>query len=258
MGQLTEQRVRDRLRGIRWPGFDTNIVTAGFIRGISIDEARVTVQFQPRTVDPGKVSAMEEQIRAALAELPGVQDVHVVRTLPVLDPVLRGSGSTTPLQAELLESGTVPDPDPVLAATSRWDGRRPGRAGKPLGTSYTGEPRVYQWEIDPTNPRAVSGEAQLCLDAWEYRMWWQLHPERLVYASIQAIEDDTVDHGSCARPHPVGRAVAVNLVYDERRRAIVAIYGTAQDFRPFVEAFRRGFGLTDAAQQGPAAEGGKT
>ncbi len=77
-------------------------------------------------------------------------------------------------------------------------------------------------------------------------MWWQVHPEDLVYVSIQAIVDDTVSHGRAARPHPVGRSVAVNLVNDPRRAAIVAIYGTANDFRPFVEAFRQGFGLPDS------------
>ncbi len=40
---------------------------------------------------------------------------------------------------------------------------------------------------------------------------------------------------------PVGRTEAVNLVYDITRGAIVAIYGTVQDFRPFVEAFGRAY-----------------
>ncbi len=44
----------------------------------------------------------------------------------------------------------------------------------------------------------------------------------------------------------MGRAIAVNLVYDPRRTAIIAIYGTARDFRPFVEAFRQGYGLPDS------------
>jgi hypothetical protein len=105
---------------------------------------------------------------------------------------------------------------------------------------------VYQWDIDPTDPGGKRGEAHVTLDDWEYRMWWQVHPADLVYASIQAILDDTVSHGSSARPHPVGRAIAVNLVYDPRRAAVVAIYGTANDFRPFVEAFRQGFGLPDS------------
>jgi hypothetical protein len=64
-----------------------------------------------------------------------------------------------------------------------------------------------------------------------------------VYGSIQAMQDDTVEHGGAARPHPVGRSEAVNLVYDIDRKAVVAIYGTVQDFRPFVDAFYRGYVL---------------
>src|SRR5690606_28550145 len=178
------------------------------------------------------------------------------RALPVLDPVLRegGEGVQTPLQAELREAGIIPDPD-ALVARPRWDGRRPGRGGPPQDTTYTGDLPVYQWEIDPASPAGTAGEAHMVLGEWEYRMWWQVHAAGLVYASIQAIEDDTADHGDLARRHPVGRAVAVNLVYDERRDAIVAIYGTARDFRPFVEAFRRGYGWSPGRMRSHETEG---
>ncbi len=41
----------------------------------------------------------------------------------------------------------------------------------------------------------------------------------------------------------MGRSEAVNLVYDMDREAVVAVYGTVRDFRPFVDAFRRGYVL---------------
>jgi hypothetical protein len=53
---------------------------------------------------------------------------------------------------------------------------------------------------------------------------------------MQAMREDWVDNAD-AVPHPVGRSEAVNLVYDEARAAVVAIYGTVRDFRPFVKAF---------------------
>lgn len=101
---------------------------------------------------------------------------------------------------------------------------------------YDGWPPVFQWEINPADPSLTSGEADVTLGDWEYALWWQRHPTGLLYASIQALAPDVA--GGEARPHPLGRSVVVNLVYDEQRTAVVAIYGTARDFRPFVEAFR--------------------
>ena len=98
---------------------------------------------------------------------------------------------------------------------------------------------MYQWEIDPADASLVSGEAHVRLGEWEYEIWWQTHPADIVYASIQALHDDTVTDGP-ERQHPMGRNVVVNLAFDSRREAVIAVYGTARDFRPFIEAFRIG------------------
>jgi hypothetical protein len=212
----------------------------------------VLIGFQARTRRTDKIATMEEGIRQVVASLPGVERVEVRRIEPTIDPVLSHGGREMPLQAEVAAGAGTPDPERMLRVVDsgdehgpRWDGKRPGR-GRPVSTAYEGALPVHQWDIDPTDPTAKRGEAHVTLNDWEYRMWWQVHPADLVYVSIQAILDDTVSHGSSARPHPVGRAIAVNLVYDPRRAAIVAVYGTANDFRPFVEAFRQGFGLPDA------------
>ncbi len=252
MQRPTVEQVRERLRAVCWPGFDQDIVAAGFIKEIDVREGSVLIGFEVRTRRSDKVDSMEEGIRQVLSSLPGVEGVEIRRIEPVLDPVLSEGGRKSPLQAEVAAEGGVPDPDPMLGVVDsgaefgpRWDGKRPGRGGS-VSTAYHGAVPVPQWDIDPTDPEAKSGEAHITLDDWEYRMWWQVHPAELVYVSIQAIADDTVSHGRTARAHPVGRAVAVNLVYDPRRSAIVAIYGTSSDFRPFVEAFRQGFGLPDS------------
>ncbi len=119
----------------------------------------------------------------------------------------------------------------------------PESLGGPVSEKYTGLLPVYQWDINPRNSSLKAGEANVDLDDWEFRLWWQIHPASLVYASIQAFEEDWIEHSGQARPHPVGRSEVVNLVYDLERKAVVAIYGTARDFRPFVEAFRVGFGI---------------
>ncbi len=249
----TPEQVREKLRAVVWPGFDQDIVAAGFVKEVDVRDGFVRIGFEVRTRRTDKVATMEEGIRQVVSSLPGVERVEIRRIEPVLDQVLSRGGRETPLQAEVAADGRTPDPDPMLGVVDsgaelgpRWDGKRPGR-GRPVSTRYEGALSVHQWDIDPTDPGGKRGEAHVTLDDWEYRMWWQVHPAELVYVSIQAVLDDTVSHGSTARAHPVGRAVAVNLVYDLRRAAIVAVYGTASDFRPFVEAFRQGFGLPDSA-----------
>ncbi len=120
--------------------------------------------------------------------------------------------------------------------------------GCPPEHEYAAWPPVFQWEIDPTDPSLESGTAQVTLDFWEHSIWWQRHPAGLCYASIQALRDDPT--ALPERLHPVGRNVAVNIVYDEARQGVVAVYGTARDFRPFIEAFRIGFGLQPASEPG--------
>lgn len=157
--------------------------------------------------------------------------------------------SLTPLQAELIEDGIDPDPDLLHEALPRADvapGAGYGADGpEPLaGPTFGADealPKVFQWEIDPQDSSAESGTANVDLDGWEFHIWWQVHPFDLIYVSIQAMREDQVSHSGVARPHPVGRSEAVNLVYDLERKGVVAIYGTVKDFRPFVVAFHKGF-----------------
>lgn len=130
-----------------------------------------------------------------------------------------------------------PDPDQVPASAGASSGEDPLSGGQ----VYDGKLPVLQWEINPQDASANSGTKNLMIEDWEVRLWWQVHPGRVVYASMQAMKEDMTDHEGDARPHPVGRSEAVNLVYDIDRKAVIAIYGTVQDFRPFVDAFYRGF-----------------
>ena len=196
-----------------------------------------------------------EGIRQERSPVEGVRDVR---------PPAPPGRLMTPLQAELLEEGFVPQTDEIGAALQRA-GVAPdagyGEAGPdPLPSPesltpqecYTGWPPVLQWEIDPGDASLDSGEASVRLGDWEYEVWFQMHPAGLVYVSIQAMRDDPA--AGPERQHPLGRNVVVNLVYDRRRAGVVAIYGTARDFRPFVEAFRIGCGLDDEPRQAGKGE----
>jgi len=165
----------------------------------------------------------------------------------------------------MLEDGVAPPPDELGIMLGRV-GVAPevgyGEAGPEALPSpessvaedrYTGWPPVFQWEIDPSDPSLSTREASVRLNDWEYEVWLQEHPAGLAYVSVQALESDPVE--GLARQHPLGRNVVVNLVYDRRRNGIVAIYGTARDFRPFVEVFRIAGGLEPT---GPDSRGGES
>jgi metal-sulfur cluster biosynthetic enzyme len=243
--------VRRFLRGVGFPGFQRDIVAAGFIKDIQIEGSQVIVHFAPNTTNQAKVEQMEADIRDAL-----IGDGHFERVeIEIYQPFDEGNilrnAAMTPLQAEMVEDGITPQADmlasdlqrPDLVPQAGYDEDGPEPLGGPRSDVYEGELPVFQWDIDPHDPNARSGTANLTIGDWDFRVWWQVHKARLVYASIQALKGDWVEHEGAARSHPVGRTEAVNLVYDLDRKAVVAIYGTVQDFRPFVDAFYRGYVL---------------
>ncbi len=245
------ERVPGLLRAIPFPGFQLDIAAAGLVKEFEVEGNRVTVHFAPDTRNQAKVEQMEADIRDALGGAERFERVEIERHQPFADAGTLSGGAMTPLQAELLEDGVVPEADvmgramqrPDMAPQAGYDEDGPAPLGGPRSDDYEGELPVLQWEIDPHDDNAKSGTANLEIGDWEFRVWWQVHPARLVYASIQAMRDDWVEHDGAARSHPVGRSEAVNLVYDIDREAVVAVYGTVRDFRPFVDAFRRGYVL---------------
>ncbi len=249
------ERVRGLLRSVGYPGFTRDIVAAGFVKGIEAEGKRVTVHFAPNTRDQAKVEQMEAGIRDALSGAGGFESVEIERHQVLsadTDIVMSsGGGGMTPLQAEMINDGVASETDimersmqlPNMAPQAGYDEDGPEPLGGPRGDTYGGEIPVFQWQIDPHDGAAESGTANLNINDWEFRVWWQVHPERLIYASIQAMQEDWVGHDGKARSHPVGRSEAVNLVYDMDRKGVVAIYGTVRDFRPFVDAFYRGYVL---------------
>ena len=267
MSKMDSGHVRELLRRVSYPGFSRDIVSAGFVGEISVAGPRVEVEFKPNTRDDAKISEMEHAIRDLLLEATFL-DVRIRRVNPfVTDAPLRsatdhahhgaanGNGCgcesngksrlMTPLQAEYLEDGELPEDDLLAIALGRPDvakaaGYGPGGpqplSGPREDISYDCGITVLQWDINPHNPQAKSCQHEIKLGEWDYRVWWQVHPSGLLYVSMQAMREDWVEHEG-AVPHPIGRSEAVNLVYDEKRSAAVAIYGTVRDFRPFVKAF---------------------
>ena len=141
-------------------------------------------------------------IRQESSKVEGARKVPGERRLPVCGDQSAPPGRLrTPLQAELLADGIVPQVDEISAALQRV-GVAPeagyGEGGPdPLPSPesiapedrYTGWPPVFQWEMDPADPSLETGEVSVRLGDWEYEVWSQVHPTGLVYVSIQAMDD---------------------------------------------------------------------
>lgn len=236
--------IRENLRQVKYPPYSRDIVSFGAVKQITVDDHAVRVELEVNSAKLETSIQIQTDAERALRALPQLRprEVRVEMT--------SGDG-----QADRLPNGFF-DSDPFLEATLRPDiaqgagyeddGPSPlaGPRGDPSATKWQGEIPVFQWEIDPGASKPQDyGEAEAERGGWIFRMWWQIHPSALVYAAISAM-DEAEEERPSVRPHPVGRNVVVNLVYDLQRKGVVAIYGTALDFRPFVEAFLEGFGVS--------------
>lgn len=259
MGHTVEE-AWDRMRGMKDPTSQQDIVSLGLAREVNLTDGVMTVQLTPPSGDAYRHEALATAIRRELSGLEGAERVVVRWANSVSNNGADSSSQMAPLHLPVLDNGAGPELDAMNASL--------GRAGIALGAGYgeggpeqlpspeseipddryEGWPPVFQWEIDPADPSLVSGESHVRIADWEYDIWWQAHPAALIYASIQALSDDTVTSGP-ERQHPMGRNVVVNLVYDRRREAVIAVYGTARDFRPFIEAFRMGCDLEQHAKE---------
>jgi hypothetical protein len=276
------QYVRELLRQVEYPGFSRDIVAAGFVGNVIAVDSLVEIEFKPDTTDEKKIETMERHIRKLLQQAK-YSDIVIRRAAPyVHDIPLRSAEDLanelkntatgpglpnrlmTPLQAEFLEDGELPEADLLAVALGRPNiatgaGYGPGGpqplAGPREQISFDAGIPVLQWDIDPHDPNAQTRHNEIKLGDWDYRVWWQAHPQdELLYVSMQALKEDWVDHDNNAVPHPIGRSEAVNLVFDIHRHAVVAIYGTVRDFRPFVKAFSLAFEKEESNPAEPANE----
>jgi metal-sulfur cluster biosynthetic enzyme len=258
------ERVRDALRVVKYPRYSRDIVSFGLVRNVAVDDRVVRVELAVTSAKPETAFQIQHEAEQILKALPALKDFEVqVEIMNAPEPHAHSSNGEgaplSPLQDELPHEGAAFDPDPLIAAVGRpdlapgagygQDGPDPlgGPTGDRTSMRWHGAVPVFQWEIDPSDASREYGESEVERDGWVFRMWWQMHPTGLVYASVSAIAEEQEERPG-AREHPIGRNVAVNLVYDLRREGVVAIYGTALDFRPFVEVFLEGFGIAKTEQ----------
>lgn len=91
---LTEQRVREILSKVPYPGFSRDIVSFGVVRGITLGE-EIVVQLVIATNDTGVARELHGRVTAALSDLPGKPSVKVL--VDVQAPVQTGSSAPVPI-----------------------------------------------------------------------------------------------------------------------------------------------------------------
>jgi metal-sulfur cluster biosynthetic enzyme len=248
------------LREVELPEFDRDPVSEGLIRDIEENDGAVTVVLDSERCGEDTMIDLANEVRDETGDIRWLRKIKVTQSARKQKSKNEQDTSRpmTPLQAQVMdEEGEVPEQDPLGKHMSRpdvapgagYDDQGPEPLEGPGGVSnedalnpnYEGELDVFQWEVDPTDESRPTGEAEITDEDWEYRVWWQQHPSKLVYGSIRALSKDRQDRDGEARPHAVGRAVVVNIVYDIDREGVVAIYGSTRDFRPFVDVFERAY-----------------
>ncbi len=246
----SEQSVWDCLKEMKDPASQQDVVSLGVVEDVALAEERVTVRLSLPKGDTYAHEALATAIRHKLATLDGIDRVRVI--VPRGDGRDLSAGQPNSEAIHLPVLGEVGEDDlprpPVWAPEAGYGEGGPEELASPdspvTHDRYEGWPPVFQWEMDPGDPALESGDGQVRLGSWDYDVWWQTHPAGIVYVSIQAMQDDS-EPADGERRHPMGRNVVVNLVWDQRRLAVIAIYGTTRDFRPFIEAFRSAYGLQE-------------
>lgn len=78
MDSLTPETVARRLKQVKYPGFNRDIVSFGIVRNIDVDEnSGVKVSLVLPKPDPEIQRTIEEEVRAAVLETPGAEGVSI-------------------------------------------------------------------------------------------------------------------------------------------------------------------------------------
>ena len=181
------ERVRGSLRTVLLPGSRRNIVAAGFVKDIEVEDTRVTVHFAPNTRNRAKVEKMEADIRDTLGEDGSFEQIEVRRHQPFADTGALSAGGMAPSPADRDDDGPAPKSGtaasglrrPDMAPQAGYDEGGPEPLGGPRSDTYEGELAVLHWEIDPHDANAKSGIPNLQIGDWEFRAWQQVRPARL-------------------------------------------------------------------------------
>ena len=117
---LTDQEVLAALKKILYPGFTRDIVSAGAIRNVVVDQAHVRLEVVPGPGDPAVARQIQEQARVAVETLPGVAAVEIMLAgTPTSSSALKMAGTKPSVaQAGALDSSLIPEVKTTIAVAS--------------------------------------------------------------------------------------------------------------------------------------------
>jgi ATP-binding protein involved in chromosome partitioning len=117
---LTDQEVLAALKEIPYPGFTRDIVSAGAIRNVVVDQAHVRFEVVPGPGDPAVARQIQEQARVAVETLPGVAAVEIMLAgMPTSSSALKMAGTKPSVaQAGALDSSLIPEVKYTIAVAS--------------------------------------------------------------------------------------------------------------------------------------------
>jgi len=75
---ITEDRIQEALRAVKYPGYSRDIVSFGLVREIAIEHRRVRVVMQLTTNNPSVADQIKTESERVLQALPGVASTEIV------------------------------------------------------------------------------------------------------------------------------------------------------------------------------------
>ena len=142
---LTDQEVLAALKKIPYPGFTRDIVSAGAIRNVVVDQAHVRFEVVPGPGDPTVARQIQEQARVAVETLPGVAAVEIMLAgTPTSSSALKMAGTKPSVaQAGALDSSLIPEVKTTIAVASGKGGMGKARRSS-RSVSLTDDRRRFQ------------------------------------------------------------------------------------------------------------------
>ena len=112
--------IRERLAEVRPPGFSTDVIAAGMVRGVDSEDGRVTIDLEAPPMPRDSLAATVADIRRAVGAMDGVKEVNV-RLLPSA-PAGAGQQPASGTPDPASELGPIPGVRDIVAVASTKGG----------------------------------------------------------------------------------------------------------------------------------------
>ncbi|MBL9155577.1 MAG: Mrp/NBP35 family ATP-binding protein [Verrucomicrobiales bacterium] len=109
---ITEDRIREKLKEVKYPGFNRDIVSFGLIKQVWVEGDNVTVKVSLATRDPQIPDQIHREARAALESIEGIGQVHL--EFDIKDPPQPAGGAG----AQGLGTSSIPGIRKIVAVAS--------------------------------------------------------------------------------------------------------------------------------------------